>query len=52
MEEKEKCPNCKCELETGYLSDAYAGEVLVSLWFEYCPECLYRGDVEITNISK
>lgn len=52
MNEQEKCPNCKCELETGYLSDANAGKVLVSLRFEYCPECLYRGNADITNISR
>jgi len=51
MKDKNECPNCKIELETGYVSDVNSGDVLVSIYFEYCSECLYRGNCEITNIS-
>lgn len=48
---KEECPNCKIELKTGYISDVPSGDVLLSAYFEYCKECMYRGHIEITNLS-
>jgi len=49
--ERESCPNCSIKLSKGYVSDATAGNVLVSFKFEYCNECMYIGDSNITNIS-
>ena len=49
--EDDICPNCKIELKTGYVSDVTAGDVLVSFNFDYCPNCLYRGESKVTNIS-
>jgi Zn-finger nucleic acid-binding protein len=39
--EKEKCPNCDIELDSASLSDIDAGDVLISVTVEYCPDCLY-----------
>ena len=50
--ERESCPNCSIKLSKGYVSDATAGGVLVSFKFEYCNECMYIGDSNITNISR
>ena len=53
METKEnpKCPNCNVGFETTHVGDAYAGDVLVTTWVEYCPECLYINDSRI-SLSK
>ena len=49
--EKEKCPNCKIELEYTGISDAYSGDVLLTASCKYCPECLYVTD-EYIRLSK
>lgn len=49
--EKEKCPNCNIDFERAHISDAYAGDILMSVWVEYCPECLYQHDSDI-KLSK
>ena len=49
--EKEKCPNCKIELEYTGISDAYSGDVLLTASCKYCPECLCVTD-ECIRLSK
>jgi predicted nucleic acid-binding Zn-ribbon protein len=49
--EKECCHNCKIELETDSNSDIQSGDILISTWVEYCPECLYVNNWDV-KISK
>ena len=49
--EKEKCPNCKIELEHTNVSDAYSGDVILTASCSYCPKCLYVTD-EYIRLSK
>ena len=45
------CPNCNIEFEDDSNSDIQSGDILISTWVEYCPECLYINDTQV-NISK
>ena len=49
--EKDCCPNCNIELETDSNSDIQSGNILISTWVEYCPECLYVHNSDV-GISK
>lgn len=47
----ENCPNCDVELEYAHISDAYAGDVLLTASCKYCSKCLYVTD-EYIRLSK
>ena len=47
MEKENKCPNCDVPFVTAHVSDAYAGDILITVFVTYCPECLYQDHSRI-----
>ena len=45
------CPDCNIKLEQSHVSDVDSGDVLLSAWVEYCPECLYINSSDV-KLSK
>ena len=42
------CPNYNIKFEQAYVSDVDSGDVLLSSWVEYCPECLYVNSYNVS----
>ena len=44
----DKCPNCNIEFSHANIVDIPAGDILITVDIEYCSQCLYIENSEIT----